>query len=63
MRIAHYARQRGIHQEGCLTATESAAAKTRPIVGGVFAIVLFLVFASGLASGALFPTLPPNANV
>lgn len=34
-----------------------------PIIGGVFAIVLFLVFASGLASGALFPTLPPKTNV
>jgi hypothetical protein len=29
-----------------------------PIIGGVFAIVLFLIFASGLASGTLFPTLP-----
>ena len=29
-----------------------------PIIGGVFAIVLFLIFASGLASGTLFPTFP-----
>lgn len=34
-----------------------------PIIGGVFAIVLFLIFASSLASGTLFPTLPPRANV
>jgi hypothetical protein len=34
-----------------------------PIIGGVFAIVLFLVFASGLASSTLFPTLPPKTNV
>lgn len=34
-----------------------------PIIGGIFAIVLFLIFASGLASGALFPTLPPKLSV
>jgi hypothetical protein len=34
-----------------------------PIIGGIFAIVLFLLFASGLVSGTLFPTLPPTANV
>jgi hypothetical protein len=34
-----------------------------PIIGGVFAIVLFLIFASGLASGTLFPAFQPNENV
>jgi hypothetical protein len=34
-----------------------------PIIGGVFAIVLFLIFASGLASGTLFPILPNTAKV
>jgi hypothetical protein len=35
-----------------------------PIIGGVFAIVLFLIFASGLAGGgSLFPTLQPRTNV
>jgi hypothetical protein len=35
-----------------------------PIIGGVFAIVLFLIFASGLAGGgSLFPSLPPKTNV
>jgi hypothetical protein len=35
-----------------------------PIIGGVFAIVLFLIFASGLAGGgSLFPTLQPKTDV
>jgi len=28
-----------------------------PVIGGIFAVVLFLLFASGLASGTLFPNL------
>jgi hypothetical protein len=34
-----------------------------PIIGGVFAIVLFLIFASGLASGTLFPKMPDSATL
>jgi hypothetical protein len=34
-----------------------------PIIGGIFAVVLFLTFASGLASGTLFPTLAPQDGV
>jgi hypothetical protein len=34
-----------------------------PIIGGIFALVLFLIFASGLASGTLFPTLAPQDTV
>ena len=31
--------------------------KLAPVIGGVFAIVLFLIFSSGLASGVLFPAM------
>jgi hypothetical protein len=35
--------------------------KFTPIIGGIFAVVLFLVFQSGLVEGALFPKFPPQA--
>jgi hypothetical protein len=34
-----------------------------PIIGGIFSVVLFLIFASGLASGSLFPTLTPQDGI
>jgi hypothetical protein len=37
--------------------------KFSPIIGGIFAVVLFLVFASGLVQGALFPQLDTQSGV
>jgi hypothetical protein len=37
--------------------------KLAPIIGGTFAIVLFLIFCAGLASGDLFPKFQPQQDV
>ncbi len=34
-----------------------------PIIGGIFAVVLFLIFASGLASGSLFPNVANHEGI
>ena len=37
--------------------------KLTPVIGGTFAIVLFLIFCLGMASGTLFPTFEPKTNI
>jgi hypothetical protein len=39
------------------------AIKFTPIIGGTFAVVLFLMFCSGMASGTLFPSFQAGQNV
>jgi hypothetical protein len=38
-------------------------ARFTPLIGGIFAVVLFLIFASGLASGTLFPSVGNHEGV